>query len=102
MIDKLIIFLAIEDDQFVTELQLLIDSSKFIIERYKSDTECINNLHLKPDFLLIDYHLSNNLDIKDKRSVSVIEKIKENQLPTKVFMFSEKQSAKMYIKMLNK
>lgn len=97
MTNKIIIFLAIDDDTLISELQPLIDKSKYRIESYNSEIECIQNLDLNPDILLIDYHFNNNLNTKEKNSVTIIEKIKEKKLDTKIFMFSERESAKLYL-----
>ncbi|NOZ48053.1 MAG: hypothetical protein GXO79_14945 [Chlorobi bacterium] len=102
MNNKQKIFLAIDNEKLINELIALIDKNKYSLASYNSEIECIENLHKNPDILLIDYHLNNNTDVKEKKSVSVIEKIKENKLSTKVFMFSEKGSAKTYINIISK
>ena len=100
MSDKITIFLAIDDDKLLNEIQPLINKDKFRIESYHSEVECIQNLDHKPDYLLIDYHLNNNSDQKEKKSVSVIESIKKLKLKTKIFMFSDRGSVKIYLAMI--
>ena len=101
MSDKQTIFLAIDDDELLTELKSLINLDKYTIKSYKTESECNDNLHLKPDIIFIDFLLNNQKDTKEKRSVEVIEKIKENKLGTRIFMFSDKESAKFYLSILD-
>ena len=101
MSDKQTIFLAIDDDELLAELKSLINLDKYTIKSYKTENECNDNLHLKPDVIFIDFLLNNQKDTKEKRSVEVIEKIKENKLGTKIFMFSDKESAKFYLSILD-
>lgn len=100
MDDKITIFLAIDDDKLLNEIQPLINIDKFKIESYHSEVECIEHLDLKPEYLIIDYHLNNNSSQKEKNSVSVIESIKKKKLGTKIFMFSDRGSAKIYLNMI--
>lgn len=101
MADKLILFIASDDSELITQLVPLINSDKYKVESYTSETDCISHLDQEPDILLIDYLMSYNVDEKEKKSVEVIEKIKEKKLDTKVYMFSDRESAKMYLSFLN-
>ena len=100
MEDKLILFIASDDAELIAELTPLINASKYKIESYTSENECINHLDENPDILLIDYKMNYDLAEKEKKSVEVIEKIKEKKLDTKIFMFSDRESAKIYLSML--
>lgn len=100
MSDKMTIFLAIDDNKLLDEIEPLINKNKFRIESYPSEVECIQHLDLKPEYLLIDYHLNNNSGQKEKNSVTVIESIKEKKLGTKIFMFSDRGTAKIYLDMI--
>jgi len=100
MSEKSIIFLASNDDKLLSELEDLLDKNKYHIESFTSEVDCIKQLDKYPDIILIDYKLNYNAGQKEQNSVEIIENIKQKKLPTRIFMFSNKESARIYVDMI--
>ena len=62
----------VEDDPIVTSVirQSLIVSTNCEIYNYENAQDCLNNLHLNPDIVILDYNLP------DEDGFSVMSKIK--------------------------
>lgn len=62
----------VDDDPFWTEIlkQILTDLGYSNIHTFSNGTECINNLHLNPSLIFLDYQMD------DMNGIEVLKKIK--------------------------
>jgi DNA-binding NarL/FixJ family response regulator len=69
----------VDDDELVLEIMgnYLKDKFKsYHIKTFKTGEDCINNLNLKPDIIVLDYYLDGN-DVNAEDGLATLKKIKE-------------------------
>jgi DNA-binding NarL/FixJ family response regulator len=84
----------VEDDKFYLELLESYFSQKtsFKTQRFLTGEDCINNLHQKPDLVVLDYLLDKH-DPKAMDGKMVYHRIKDHSPSTKIVVVSAQQSA---------
>jgi DNA-binding NtrC family response regulator len=75
-------YFIVDDDPFWTEMlsQLIKDISDANIITFTNGTDCVNNLHLDPSVVFLDY------EMEDMNGIEVLQKIKESH-PDVVVIF---------------
>ena len=82
----------VEDDPFYQEIirnELLVSDYVFV-EAYSNGQECIDNLNLNPDIILLDYNLG-----EDMNGIEVLKKIKKINPSIEVIMLSAQERMKV-------
>ena len=88
MKDKYTVVLVDDDFIFLEMLkETLIDNQDFNLVTFQSGEECVNNLHLKPGVIVLDYFLnSENPDAKN--GLEILKEIHEIMPEAKVIILS--------------
>ncbi|NQY10523.1 MAG: response regulator [Flavobacteriales bacterium] len=84
----------VEDDPFYQEIirnELLVSDYVFV-EAYSNGQECIDNLNLNPDIILLDYNLG-----EDMNGIEVLKKIKKINPSIEVIMLSAQERMKVAV-----
>ena len=84
----------VEDDPFYQETirnELLVSDYVFV-EAYSNGQECIDNLNLNPDIILLDYNLG-----EDMNGIEVLKKIKKINPSIEVIMLSAQERMKVAV-----
>lgn len=83
----------VDDDPFWAEIlrQMLNDLGYTNIYIFTSGQECINNLHLKPNLVFLDYHMD------DLDGLQVLQIIKENYVGTGVVFCTAEEDLSLTI-----
>jgi two-component system OmpR family response regulator len=85
---KIKLFLVDDDAVFLKLLEIeYLQHADFVIETYLTGEQCIENLHHKPDIIVLDYHLNGN-DRKAMDGMKTLDKIKANHPDIPVVMLS--------------
>jgi CheY-like chemotaxis protein len=79
----------VEDEPLQRQLMLDYLKGKFTLDLHDfgSGEEALNNLHLKPEIIILDYHL-NSSDPEASNGIEVLKKIREVLPLTQVIMLS--------------
>jgi DNA-binding NtrC family response regulator len=73
---KIKLFLVDDDALFLKSLELkFLDNADFEIETFATGELCIENLHKKPDVIILDYHL-NGIEKMAMNGLKTLDKIK--------------------------
>ncbi|NOZ48052.1 MAG: response regulator transcription factor [Chlorobi bacterium] len=88
MKNKFTIILVDDDFIFLEMLkETLIDNPDYNLVTFQSGEECVNNLHLKPDVIVLDYFLnSENPDAKN--GLEILKEIHDAMPEAKVIILS--------------
>lgn len=83
------VFIVDDDPMFNTMLQdyLSEHNKNYELHEFLSGEECINNLSLEPDAIVLDYYLD-NVDKKAKNGLEILKKIKDKEPELPVVMLS--------------
>jgi two-component system, OmpR family, response regulator len=85
---KIKLFLVDDDAVFLKLLEIeYLQNAGFVIETYLSGELCIENLHHKPDVIVLDYHL-NGSNKKAMDGMKTLDNIKTNHPDIPVVMLS--------------
>jgi two-component system, NtrC family, response regulator AtoC len=83
----------VEDDQLVSSVikQALSRNEKYDISMFETAEDCLNNLHQRPDIVVVDYNLP-GMD-----GLSLMEKIKAYNQQTMIIICSGQESVEVVI-----
>lgn len=85
---KIKLFLVDDDAVFLKLLEIeYLQNAGFVIETYLTGELCIENLHHRPDVIVLDYHLNGN-DKKAMNGMKTLDKIKSNHPDIPVVILS--------------
>ncbi len=85
---KIKLFLVDDDAVFLKLLEIeYLQNTGFVIETYLTGELCIENLHHRPDVIVLDYHLNGN-DKKAMNGMKTLDKIKSNHPDIPVVILS--------------
>lgn len=97
---SLTIFLVEDDKLFLHALGYQLHKREgYKVHCYSSGEECIKNLHLNPDFVVLDYYLNDN-NPSNMDGLSVLRKIKRIKPSTVVIMLSAQKNLSIALKSL--
>lgn len=92
---KYIIFLVDDDLVFLEMLnQSINDNPDYKVFTFQSGEDCIKNMHLKPDVVLLDYYL-NSKDLDAKNGLEILREINEINSDTKVIILSAQEDCNL-------
>jgi len=95
--NKIKIFLVDDDTLFLKSLEIdFLQMTDFDIETYPTGELCIKNLNLKPDVIILDYHLD-GVDENAMDGISTLDKIKETNPEIPVVMLSSQDKIEVAI-----
>src|SRR5215212_4387890 len=85
---KVRIFLVDDDAVFLKSLEIdFLAQADFIIRTFSTGELCIQNLHEKPDVVILDYHLD-GIDKNAMNGIQTLEKIKAYDQDVQVVVLS--------------
>jgi len=92
---------VVDDDFIFLEMlkETLIDNPKYTVVPFQSGEECLNNLHLNPDIIVLDYYLnSTNPNAKD--GLEVLQEITRLRPDIKVIILSGQEDGVLVYKFI--
>lgn len=85
---KILIFLVDDDALFLKSLELEFEqNTQSDIKTYATGEQCLKNLSLNPDIIILDYHL-NSIDLKAINGLETLDRIKAANPNIPVIMLS--------------
>jgi DNA-binding NtrC family response regulator len=82
------LFLVDDDPMYLKMLEIELQQNReFELEKFATGEQCIANLYLKPDVVILDYYLD-NYDKTAMNGIQVLDKIKEIDPAISVIMLS--------------
>jgi DNA-binding NtrC family response regulator len=82
------LFLVDDDPMYLKMLEVELQQNReFELEKFATGEQCIANLYLKPDVVILDYYLD-NYDKTAMNGIQVLDKIKEIDPAISVIMLS--------------
>ncbi len=92
---KYTLFLIDDDLVFLETIKLaLVDDERFSVTAFQTGEECIANMHLKPDIVVLDHHLDSvNKDAKS--GLEVLKEIINFNPRTKVIILSAQEDGNL-------
>lgn len=100
--EELIVFLVDDDIMFLDTLKHFLSDEKnkeLKISVFKSGEECIENLYLKPDIVVLDYYLDGSIKAMD--GITTLKKIKTTSPQTYVIMLSGQDNIDIALETIN-
>lgn len=86
--EKIKIFLVDDDTLFLKSLEIeFMQHADFSIQTFVTGELCIENIAIKPDVVILDYHL-NSIDLDAMHGIDTLDKIKEFDPEIPVVMLS--------------
>ena len=92
----------VDDDELVLEIMgnYLKDKFKsYHIKTFKTGEDCINNLNLKPDIIVLDYYLDGN-DVNAEDWLATLKKIKEASLKIEIVILTKNDNEEVALNCL--
>ncbi len=96
VMDQYTIFIVEDNEMYSFMLDYKLKSNfKYNLITFSSGEECLKNLYLKPDAIILDYNLPgiNGFD--------VVQEMKKLSPSTKIIILSEQKNKKVILKLLN-
>jgi DNA-binding NtrC family response regulator len=89
MADKKRLIFLVDDEPIQNEMLKDYLSERFLydIRTYDNGEEALQNMHLAPEIMVLDYHLSSNKP-KAKNGVEILKEVKDRYPNTQVIMLS--------------
>ena len=85
MADKLIFFVD-DEPMFINLMEYTFKCrSGYVVKTFSSGSECLNNLHLNPDLVVVDFYLNTD---DAMTGMDLVKKIKENNPSTLLIFLS--------------
>lgn len=82
------IYLVDDDALYLKSLEIdFMSQGKYVIKTFSSGHDCLENLSLECDFVILDYHL-NGIDINAMNGIETLDKIKAYNTNISVIMLS--------------
>lgn len=76
------------------------DKAKYVIHSFSSGEECLDNIYLKPDVVVLDYHLDSGGYLKNMDGLALLKKLKRLSPLTEVVVLSCQTSVEVVKEML--
>ena len=94
---KIKLFLVDDDAVFLKLLKIeFLLHADFEVETYSTGELCLEDLDLRPDLIILDYHLD-GIDKNAMNGIEVLDEIKRRQAMTPVIMLSSQDSIEIAI-----
>ena len=94
---KIRIFLVDDDAVFLKLLSIdFSEHAEYTVHTFPRGEDCLENLHLKPDVVVLDYHL-NGIDKHAMNGLQVLDKIKAFQKEIPVIMLSSQDKIEIAV-----
>ena len=99
--DKLIFF--VDDDKMMLNLMEYTFKCKdgYEVKSYFSGEECVENLHLNPDLIILDYYLG-DIDSNSMSGMDTLAKIVETNKDLNVIILSREKNPELIHKFIKK
>ncbi len=80
---------VVDDDELISQMLCdhLSENPVNKVSLFKTGEECLKNLHLSPDYIILDYHL-NSVDQKASDGMQILQQIKKYDSSICVIMLS--------------
>jgi DNA-binding NtrC family response regulator len=96
-INKIKVFLVDDDALFLKSLEIeFLHHENFLVETYATGERCVENLHSKPDVIILDYMLSGIVE-NAMNGMDTLDKIKEYDATIPVVMLSSQDKIEVAI-----
>ena len=94
---KIKLFLVDDDALFLKSLEIqFLNNGDFDIETFATGELCIENLHKKPDVIILDYHLD-GIDKNAMNGLKTLDKIKISNIEIPVIMLSSQDKIEVAV-----
>jgi two-component system, OmpR family, response regulator len=94
---KIKLFLVDDDALFLKSLEIqFLDNADFDIETFPTGELCIENLHKKPDVIILDYHLD-GIDKTAMNGLKTLDKIKISNIEIPVIILSSQDKIEVAV-----
>jgi two-component system, OmpR family, response regulator len=94
---KIKLFLVDDDALFLKSLEIqFLNNADFDIETFPTGELCIENLHKKPDVIILDYHLD-GIDKSAMNGLKTLDKIKLSNIEIPVIMLSSQDKIEVAV-----
>lgn len=99
--NKIKIFLVDDDALFLKTLEIdFLQQDNFIVQTFATGELCIDNLYLKPDVIILDYHLD-GIKKKIMNGLETLDKIKAYDENIPVIMLSSQDKIDVAIRCMH-
>jgi len=100
MKDKYTVFLVDDDFIFLEMMKEALSENEHLnIVAFQSGEECLNNLHLNPDFVVLDYYLDSENE-EAKNGMQVLQEITSKLPEIKVIILSGQEDGHLVYKFI--
>ena len=97
MENKIKLFLVDDDAVFLKALEIqFLEHADFEIETFATGELCIENLHKKPDVVILDFHLD-GIEKNAINGLETLDRIKNDNIETPVIMLSSQDKIEVAI-----
>lgn len=94
----------VDDDPMVLKMlsRHFVKNQQYNISTFSSGEACIESLSDAPDIVVLDYHLSDDMDSDKMNGLAILKKIKSLQPDTQVIMLSSQMEVQVAVDCLKK
>ena len=97
---KPILFVVDDDDTSIFILRKYIDRKKqFVIHTFDSGEECVENLHLNPEIMVLDYYLTQSGSRMNGKDV--VAAVKNSGKHPRIVMLSGQEDGRIVLELIN-
>lgn len=88
--------------EFISKIKNSVNGHKtdYVIHSFSSGEECLENLHLKPDVVVLDYYLDSGGYLKNMNGLALLKKLRQLSPLTEVVVLSCQTSVEIVKEML--